>query len=384
MFRVIFFTIFCSYLFSWDFSDFDVYQNRFTFQEIERKIIKYLEKDPAIQKFYQLTPDALHIGDLEQQQIDYILHLRTQDLISSDSCSSFTNLMGAKIAIDPGHFGGIYAELEERYIAISQEKTKNGQAIWFCEGDLTYLTALALKCLLEQEGAEVMMTRAGFGKGAIEEDFSSWLQKHPGIEEQFSSLSKCFRSCYNKEDLQIRAEKINAFSPDITVVIHYNAHLTDSEKKAHSIFSQTNYNLAFIPGAFCAEELKEKRDRYEFLRLLVTDHIEESTELSRHILTQFVEQLEVPLIAQDEKTSYTDSVCLFQEEGIYCRNLLLTRLVHTPICYGETLVQNNEEEVYRLSSEDGRIMGVVCPKRIEQVAEAYFEGIKQYYRAKTF
>jgi len=84
------------------------------------------------------------------------------------------------------------------------------------------------------------------------------------------------------------------------------------------------------------------------------------------------------LIDDNEKTSYTKASCLLQDQGIYSRNLALTRLVHGPVCYGETLVQNNEEEVYRLSSHDAIIAGIPCSKRIQEVAEGYFEGIKEY------
>lgn len=375
---LILFIFLANNVFCCDFSEFDRYQYRLSFEEVSFKIAAYLEKDPDSQHFYKLTSNALYIGDWENCQLDYVLHFAKASEPRQPSIM-YKSLHGLKVAIDPGHFGGIFAKLEERYIEIPAEKTKNGHAIYFCEGDLTYMTALALKRLLEAEGALVLLTRTGIGQGAIAEDFFSWLEQRPHLKDSVFSLSELFRGYYNSEDLRKRANKINDFSPDITVVVHYNAHLTDKEKKAKSSFTQCNYNLAFIPGAFGFKELQDERDRYEFLRLLVTDNIEESLRLSRCIVNQFVTQLKVPLIAREEKTSYTDKVCIRQESGIYCRNLALTRLVHSPICYGETLVQNNEEEAYRLSTCDTMIDGIPCPKRVEEVAKAYFEGIKQYF-----
>ena len=142
---------------------------------------------------------------------------------------------------------------------------------------------------------------------------------------------------------------------------------------------QSNYNLAFIPGAFCKGELDQPQDRYEFLRLLLTDDLDRSLQLSQHIIAQFVAKLQVPLISPKEKTSYTQSSCLIQSPGIYCRNLALTRLVHSPICYGETLIQNHIEEAFLLGAEDDYILGIPCSKRVLEVAEAYFEGIKSYF-----
>jgi N-acetylmuramoyl-L-alanine amidase len=368
-------------LLSVDFHDFDTYQWKLNNKEIERKLKTYLEKDQAIRRFYYLTPEALYIGDLAHQQVDYVLHLNATLPISCDKHKTCTSLKNVKIAIDPGHFGGRFAVLEERYVDVPAEKTKDNQPICFHEGDLTYLTAVELQRLLEAEGALVLITRPGIGLGAITEGFFEWIEKHRDLLESGLSLSKIFRNYYNKEDLIKRAAKINFFSPEITVVIHYNAHLTDEEKKQQAIFTQSNYNLAFIPGAFGADELTSVNDRYEFLRLIVSDQIDESLKLSQCIVTEFVKKLDVPLIAENEKTSYTDAFCLIQKPGIYCRNLALTRLVHSPVCYGETLIQNNQNEVYRLSQHDTSIAGIACSKRIKEVAQAYFEGIRTYFNS---
>lgn len=365
-------------LFSVDFHDFDFYQGKLTEEEVALKIQKYLEKDESIKSFYRLTPDALYIGDLDQQGQDYILKLSSISSNIPQKKFKGNGLKNVKIAIDPGHFGGELAEIEERRIDIPAEKTRNNKRICFSEGDLTYLTARALQKLLESEGAEVMITRPGLGRGCIDLSFFEWIQNHDSLKGKASSLSKLFRDEYNKLDLIARAEKINAFSPDLTLVIHYNAHLTDEEKEKKAVLTECNYNLAFIPGAFGKNELNRLRDRYEFLRLIVSDDIEESLKLSSHIVNQLVANLNTPLIDENEKTSYTKASCLLQDQGIYSRNLALTRLVHGPVCYGETLVQNNVEEVYRLSSHEITIGGVPCSKRIQQVAEGYFEGIKEY------
>jgi N-acetylmuramoyl-L-alanine amidase len=365
-------------LFSADFHDFDDYQYKLSAEEIELKIKTYLEKEQTIKRFYQLTPQALCIGDFDHQQIDYILYLNTDLLIPSDKHQVCKSLKNMRIAIDPGHFGGWLAELEDRYVAVPAEKTINNQPICFHEGDLTYLTAIELQQLLEAEGATVLISRSGIGKGAIKESFFEWIENHLDLRETDIPLSKLFREYYNREDLIERAKKINAFSPDITIVIHYNLHLADQGKEKNALLTRSNYSLAFVPGAFTAKELENVKDRYEFLRLIVTDDIDQSIKLSEHIVTKFVDKLNVSLIMQDEKTSYTDAFCLIQKPGIYCRNLTLTRLIHNPICYGEALIQNNEIEVYRLSARNASIAGISCSKRIKEVAQAYFEGIMEY------
>lgn len=363
-----------------DFREFDGYQGKLTYEEVERKMEKFLQKNPGVSGFYQLTPYALYVGDFDQQQIDYVLYLGKNN---SDAClGSYLHkgLKGARIAIDPGHFGGAFAELEERFIKIPPSKSKNGQEIYFAEGDLTYLTAVELKRLLEAEKAVVFITREGVGKGAIKEEFSVWRKKHPHLQTE--SLSKLFRMYYNIEDLRTRAQKINDFSPDITLIIHYNMHLDDTGQEGNELLTLSNYNLAFIPGAFAHGELKSKEDRYEFLRLLLGDTAEKSLELSQCIVEEFVRYLNVPLISQRDKVSYIEKACLFQAPGVYSRNLALTRLIHSPLCYGETLIQNNQDEAYKLAFFDGCELESPCSHRIQQVAQAYFEGIKKYFHAQ--
>jgi hypothetical protein len=57
----------------------------------------------------------------------------------------------------------------------------------------------------------------------------------------------------------------------------------------------------------------------------------------------------------------------------------MTRLVHGPICYGESLVQNNLQEALRLAKLDTEVQGYPCSSRIKQVATAYFEAIKEFF-----
>lgn len=371
MLRLAIFVLFLAQIPLWGISsqDFDAYQNVFTQEEIQTKIKKYLQRDPTIAAFYRVTPEALYIGDIAHQKIDYVLQLTSSAPIEKTSQTKHP-LKDSKIAIDPGHFGGVYARLEDRYVVISE-------TVAFDEGTLTYLTALELKSLLEAEGANVMITRAGIGQGAIKETFFEWLQKQPALWESKEPLSHLFRPHYNRADLIARAEKINTFSPDITIIIHYNAEGSQENDKTTPL-TQANYNLAFIPGAFCAGELNDIESRYEFLRLIVTDDLEQSLKLSEQVVAQFTDYLKVPLM---NDRSYLGNICIYQRPGIYSRNLTLTRLIHGPLCYGETLIQNNEQEHRRLATNDTEVAGIPCPSRVKEVARAYFEGIRSYFES---
>mgnify|MGYP001576610280 CR=1 FL=1 len=66
--------------------------------------------------------------------------------------------------------------------------------------------------------------------------------------------------------------------------------------------------------------------------------------------------------------------------GVFCRNLTLTRMVKGTLIYGEALYQDNINEYKLLNKKEITIDGIKISKRIEEVAEAYSEGIINYVK----
>lgn len=333
---------------SW--SDFEPFQGKLDRETISHRL-EFLVKDKELEDYFSLRDDLFIIYDSSRNE-EFRLQLgnRTQNRIDKRA-----NLKGAKIAIDPGHLGGPYAKLEGRFIDTGDQK--------FDEGTLNYLTALQLKELLENEGVEVLLTKDGIGRGAYEIDVEQWLEEN--------TRKPSFRDTYNRLDLQARADKINAFKPDLTVIIHYNAELQP--------LSDKNYNMVFIPGAFRNKELSTKEDRLQFLRLLLSFDLEDSLQFSRLVMDQLTQELGVPPVTENDHVDYLETSAIKMSPGVYARNLFLTRNVLSPLCYGETLIQNNKQELLRLSNTDGAIAGIPCPSRIKRVANAYFKAINDYF-----
>lgn len=358
-----------------NFSDFDRYQGKCSRAEIERKLGLFLQKDGGVSSCFSLSDESLTLYN--EREVEYVLQL-AKEVQNPETKPVRKDLIGAKIAIDPGHLGGPYANLEDRFIEIppSLERT---EPIKFDEGTLCFLTAAYLKLLLEKEGAIVMVTRDKIGAGVYEEDFFDWLRQNVQLWiAEGSSLKKLFGKYYNPLDLRARAKKINEFAPDLSVVIHYNSQDGENNAPSNHAISSLNYNMVFVPGAFCHNELADQDSRYEFLRLLVSDDLNLSLKLSRAVLEKFGEHLQVAPISKSDGANYLNRVGLKIDEGIFARNLALTRLIHGPVCYGETLIQNNIDECVLLSRKDFVINGQFCSSRVKQVAEAYFEGIKKY------
>ncbi len=374
----IFLFLFALNLHSGEFSDFDPFQGKCTKEQIEKRLNLFLKKDPSVEDYLNLTEEALLIytapENAKDRKLEYALELAPKNSI--ERAERKKNFIGVKVAIDPGHFGGPFAHMEERYIDIPSSLERKS-AIRFDEGTLSLLTAHYLKILLEKEGAIVSLTRSKIGQGVYPEDFFDWMRSHPDLWAQETNLKVLFKK-YNLLDLRARAEKINIFAPDLTVVIHYNSHSPGQDLDSNSNVTAYNYNMVFVPGSFCRGELRDSSQRYELTRMLVSDHLDESLILSRALLDCFEKKLNIPAVQNGDGARYLDSVCMKIEEGIYARNLALTRLIHSPVAYGETLIQNNIDECLNLNRSDFVIGGMRCSTRVKEVAEAYFEGIKGY------
>ena len=141
--------------------------------------------------------------------------------------------------------------------------------------------------------------------------------------------------------------------------------------------------MAFVGGSFTADELDKPEARMEFLRLLLTDDIGKSFEFSKYMMESLVQKTKVPA-ALDSNAVYLKDNCMKTDvKGVFCRNLTLTRKVKGVLCYGESLYQDNINECKALSKKDVKIGEMETSKRVEEVSEAYYQGIMNYVKDKS-
>jgi len=295
------------------------------------------------------------------------------------------SLKGMKIAIDPGHIGGAYhmGETESRCMTLALDSSKQIQLV---EGNLTFFTALLLKQKLDSMGADVMLTRSDTGLSSLGITFFEWKEKVKNktyldslIENNLISekgvmmLNKhlpdkvLFTDVFSSIDMAARARKINAFNPDITVIIHYNVNEKNLGWK-HT--TDKDYVMAFVPGCLTSENIETLSGRLNFLRLLISPDIENSVSLSSAVVKNISNKLHVPVVQNTDATYLTEHCLSTPAKGVYSRDLALTRLIKGTLVYGEPLYQDNNEECVLLTAKNS--------ERIKLVAEAYYEGIVEY------
>lgn len=305
-------------------------------------------------------------------------------------------LNGHRIALDPGHFASdsMGALLEDKYI--DMKTGPDSARAYFYESQLTWETARLLQQKLEAAGATVLVTRKAYGLTAFGKTFAQWkAEDYPRtldsllrIYPQDVNLKKLrsgklkdnksiFRYVFRDVELRKRADLINAFHPDLTIIIHFNV---DEQNRPWKKTTTKDFCMAFVGGSFQKGELSDPEKRFDFLRLLLLDDIETSTYASGLATASFESTLEVPLAKTGDATYLRSNCIAAGPPGVYCRNLSLTRMVQGTLIYGETLYQDNVYECPKLSSEAGQVSGKAPAadydeSRVGEVAEAYYEAV---------
>lgn len=311
-------------------------------------------------------------------------------------------LSGLRVALDPGHFAGDMelAELEGKYMKMHPSSKTGNASIAFNEANLSLATAYVIRDELEALGAIVLLSREIPGQGVRDISYADWRAYEAEStlmaevaagridsadldwwDRKADEKAWCKR-VFNAVDLRLRSEKINAFQPHATLIIHYNIDSPNWElRDKDGFFTPTNENylMAFTPGSFMAGELEDVESRVAFLRQLLSTDIPESVRLSDAFVQASVRVTGVPVIAEPNEMPYLNKgSILTKKPGVYARNLALTRLIAGPICYGESLCQDNIREARALNQRDFPIAGIMAPNRIKEVAKAYVEAVKKW------
>jgi N-acetylmuramoyl-L-alanine amidase len=399
--------------------------NAFLIKYYSSKVQNYLDKEKALSGFYDIDKEGIRIYEnalskrnsvcefcIEWKHLDnfkkaltsgpsekifaqfnngkYVPVLKSNPVPEVNTSS--LKLNGIRIALDPGHTAHNIeiGDLEKKYLKFKKDSLAGlPDSIEIAEGVLTFATAQLLKEKLKAQGAEVFITRSN-GTSAFGKSYYEWKQQD--LKKTVDSLFKIgeislsqkqyftgpkakdndiFRVIFRDLELAQRAELINNFKPDLTVIIHFNVDETNTGWKKPGC---KNFNMTFIGGAFMKNDLSSKEKRFEFLRLLATDDLEKSILLSSEMIKSFEKNLNVKTAKMNEARYLTEGCLQTNENGVYCRNLQLTRYIHSPLVYGETLCQDDLTEATRLNKEKDKTKN----ERIKQVAEAYYIGIMNY------
>ncbi|HEU4679564.1 MAG TPA: N-acetylmuramoyl-L-alanine amidase, partial [Terrimicrobiaceae bacterium] len=132
-------------------------------------------------------------------------------------------LAGLRIALDPGHIGGDWARMEQRWFQI-------GDFPPVTEGDMTLTVAQLLTPRLEALGAEVFLTRdsaapaISLGVDQLTSLAAESLGEKGILSDEESLRKESERLFYRVAEIRRRATLVNEIiRPDMVVCLHFNA-----------------------------------------------------------------------------------------------------------------------------------------------------------------
>ena len=300
-------------------------------------------------------------------------------------------LTGVKIALDPGHIGGAWAKIEERWF-------KSGETAPVEEGEMTLVVAKMVAERLRAMGARVSFVRdktepvTPYRPADFKEAARAVLREH-GTEnppEEFDGPDDPLREqsvrwqseilFYRTSEIRERARLVNSkLRPDLVLCLHFNAEAWGDER--NPTLTDKNHLHLLVNGSYLPAELESDDVRFEMLHRLLSRTYDEEIKVADVSATAMAKKTGLPPY---EYT--TDNVTRVGTSGyVYARNLVATRLYRCPVVYFEPYVMNSNEVFARIQAGDYEgtrlVNGIERPSIYREYVDGVVEGLVEYYKA---
>lgn len=286
-------------------------------------------------------------------------------------------LSGVKIALDPGHLGGSWAKMEERWFQIGNTRPVT-------EGDMTLYVAKLLVPRLTALGAEVYLTRRKAGpltsqrperlrKAAV----ASLRDKEQPVDAE-AVKKESERLFYRVAEIHRRAELVNTrIRPDLVLCLHFNAEAWGDEK--NPTLTDQNHLHFLITGGFSEKELSYDDQRFNMLQKLLGRVYREELAASEAVASAMARATRLP----PYEYTGTNAVRVGSGSFVWARNLLANRLFQCPVIYVEPYVMNSRAVFARLQAGDYEgtraVNGRMQRSIYREYADSVAAGLASYY-----
>jgi hypothetical protein len=299
-------------------------------------------------------------------------------------------LAGLRIALDPGHLGGKWAKMEERWFQVDDSKPVT-------EGDLTLRASRMLASRLRKLGATVLFVRNSTDPVTPKRpgDFKELARKiliknglpqpRPDVldpkdpEKEKTIRWQSEMLFYRYSEIRRRAVLVNTkLHPDLVICLHFNAEGWGDPSNPTLI--DNNHLHLLVNGSYLQDELDLDDERFEMIRRLLSRAYDEELAIADTVAVSMAKATSLPPY-QYPTTLTTTKVG--SSGYVYARNLLATRLYRCPVVYCEPYVMNSKDVFARIQAGDydgtKQVNGVDRKSIFREYADSVVEGLRDYY-----
>ena len=362
-----------------DWSSLDRFQGTITKEEFTRLLTQVYAPRGAWQDYFTIADDHATVVTTPGQppfRLDF-----APDQASAKPIPRYwhatRSLRGLRIALDPGHLGGQWARMEERWMQVGNNKP-------IIEGDMVLHVARLLKKELERRGAKVSLIRDSDRPATNLRPQKLKGEAVRSLREQGRSINPASiqyeseRLFYRTAEIRARAKKVNQhLKPDLVLALHFNAESWGNPVRP--TLTSINHLHLLVSGCYSGRELAYDDQRYELMLKLLNRSYDKELSVSRAVAQSMARATGLP------PYTYTSDAAINVDGSpyIWARNLLANRLFECPVVYLEPYVMNNKEVHDRVQLGDypGRrnINGTPRESIYREYVRGVVEGLVAYY-----
>jgi hypothetical protein len=373
-----------------DWSSLDGYQRTITRDEFARWINQVYSPDGDFWKYTQVDDSKMVLySDLEKRDRLFTLYFAPSDTaeaarpysyhIRAISTDPTRPLAGLKIALDPGHIGGDWAQLEARYFKLGDDPP-------VLEAKLNMITCDLLAERLESDGAKIIWAKHDYEPttdlrpDSLHREAIAALALRPDTTKKISPESTIQRMIneeaallfYRVAEIRARGVLVNRQHPDLTICVHYNA--DDWGDPNHPTLVGNSRLVIFINGDYEDSELAYDDEKYDLLRKLLDRDAPQEERGCAFVGQEMLDILKYPpeVYPGGYFAHHVTDV-----PSVYARNLLANRIYHGPVIYCEGPYMNARDAYYRIIAGDYLGTRVIQGQKVESIYRQYAEGVEK-------
>lgn len=392
-----------------DWTALDAYQKTITRQEFTRLINDVYTPDGAFWDFAKIDDTKMTVySDMAKTEPLFTLQFAASEATEAPLPYAYKTkaistdpdkpLKGIKIALDPGHIGGDWAQLEARYFKMGNDPSVE-------EAKLNMITCELLAERLKADGADIIWAKRGYEPVThlrpddLHREAIASLALHPDTTKRISDEvaiqgminNEAALLFYRVAEIRARADVVNKQHPDLTICVHYNAD-DWGDDPTHPVLTEHSRLIIFVNGCYEKKaELTYDDYKYDLLRKLLDRTAVHEERGCALVGQEMLDTLKYPAETYPSIPGIhlKDSPSIHHVTdvpSVYARDLMANRLYHGPVIYCEGPYMNARDGYYRIIAGDylgtRTIQGEDVPSIYRQYADSVEQGVLKYFGVK--